>query len=262
MAISQEYIYLPDALRAMEKAIHAIITLSGKAVDDVMAVPDHVTGTASVRCFEREGKANVIVHFPAAVATTRISRAERDRWTGYFLHEVAHVLYTDFSNGGAWVQARNEGIQNVVNGLEDVRIEGLLIASQVSDNARPLLENLTAWAEREMVEKVKNYNPNNRKYLPWTLAYLGRWSVLKYPLALAPHYYQMLTDPAIHAALSDLSRAKSTMDCLDIARALLATKPVSRRAKDKIPSEEQSGAEQSGAEQSGAEQSGAEQSGA
>lgn len=224
-----KFISLPDALSAMEQAVSGIIAIAGRKPGDIRAIPDSITGTASVTHYTgMDGSLSCEVHFPIATHDARLSSQEVDRWTGYFLHEVCHVLYTDDS---AWKAAVNEGLHKIVNGLEDVRIERKLINAGISDNARDVLTGLMMWAESKV---TPDYDPNDWRQVPWTLAYLGRWKVNQYPLAKAAGYYARLADPAIIAAIDEVARAKSTGDCLEIARRLqkaLAKRPGEGKGK-------------------------------
>src|SRR5262245_31104237 len=60
---------------------------------------------------------------PAMPLDARLTRREADVLIGYVTHELGHALFTDFA---VWGDARKEGLHNVVNGLEDIRIESEL----------------------------------------------------------------------------------------------------------------------------------------
>src|SRR5262245_53264234 len=60
---------------------------------------------------------------PAMPLDARLTRREADVLIGYVTHELGHALFTDFA---VWEDARKEGLHNVVNGLEDIRIESEL----------------------------------------------------------------------------------------------------------------------------------------
>ena len=113
-----------------------------------------------------------------------------DRWTGYFIHEICHAISTDST---AWAQACREGLNALVNGMEDVRIEREMIASAKVDNAKErLVELMDFVANRETPKGAKAYDPNDLNSLPWTLAMIGRVKLNGYPIAAGHAAYAKL----------------------------------------------------------------------
>src|SRR4029077_9785505 len=172
-SINRSSVLMPDAVHAMEKNLKGILALAGVPLARLNARVDTHSGTASINHYkDSDGKLYATVLFPALPSTYRLTRDEFDRWTGYFLHEICHALYTD---AVVWSQACRESLHELVNGMEDVRIERVMIDSARVDNAAARLTELLQWvAGREPPQGVKAYNPNDLANLPWTLAPIGR----------------------------------------------------------------------------------------
>jgi hypothetical protein len=212
-----QMIAIPDALDAMQRNVKLFLDIAtGGKAGTVEASVDAQSGTASIHHYlNATGRVDVSVRFPALPSQHRISRVELDRWIAYFIHEICHAIYTD---GAAWSTACGERLNALLNGMEDVRIERLFNAAKTASNSTELLTGLMAWA----IDKCpKDYNPNDMKHLPWTLAMLGRVRLCGYPLADVARFDAMLS-PAVRKlvdwAMDQLGRAKSTGDVLDIAR--------------------------------------------
>ena len=212
-------IALPDLLDAMQKNVELIIRAAGLHPYRVRAIADPRANTASCSFHRRGDTVTAEVSFPVLPATTRLSRAEADRWTGYFIHEAAHAIYTDEAT---WKDACREGLQALVNGLEDVRIERELVAAGIADNTQDILTALVAYCVAKLPKK---YDPNDGAQLPWTFAFFGRVYCNGYAIPAAGYYARKLTPQnraTIFGALDELKLATSTGDVLEIARKLTA----------------------------------------
>ena len=221
MLYNRNTVAIPDAIVAMERNLGAVLKLAGVDATVKASMSGNAT-TASV-LLERDsnGRVEAVVTFPVVALDRRLTRAECDRWVGYFIHEICHVLYTDPQ---VWAGAVAEGLGHLVNGLEDVRIERRLVQSALVGNARARLTELLAWA---VGETPANYDPNDPRRLPWTLAMIGRVRLCGYALpGVASHEAKL--SPAmrktIDRVMRDLDRARSTQDVLEIARWLTAEK--------------------------------------
>src|SRR5262249_43396915 len=217
--LNRQTVALPDALVAMERNLKTMLKLSGRKVSSVDARVDTGKGTASI-IHNGDGSAGdpirATVYFPALPHDYRMALTELDRWTGYFLHEISHALFTEPM---AWRNAVQEGLGPLVIGMEDVRIERCLIKSAVADNAQMRLTELLQWAADKAV--ANDYRPNDLRRLPWTLAYLGRVRINGYLLKGADVVDAQLNGVArriVDGALVKLREASSTADVLIIAR--------------------------------------------
>ena len=96
MSINRSSVLLPDALHAMEINLKGILALAGVQAARLQVKVDTQSGTASIVHYkDSNGALSVTVFFPALPSTYRLTREEFDRWTGYFIHEICHALYTD-----------------------------------------------------------------------------------------------------------------------------------------------------------------------
>jgi hypothetical protein len=154
------------------------------------------------------------LQLPALPLDARLTPQERDHWAGYTIHETGHACFTRFD---VWNKAVSEGLQDLVNGLEDVRIERKLIDMGVAANARALLEGLTDFMVRKSVNN--GFDPHNpaREHLSFALALYGRINVNGYDVPSAP---------AVNAKTArgwawiwrELETCQSTLDVLRLAR--------------------------------------------
>jgi hypothetical protein len=125
------------------------------------------------------------VNLPALPASGTMSRAQANEYLGYILHEVCgHWLHT---NPNAWATAcsvyasstfRNEHVgispeyaRNVLNALEDVRIERALIASGM---VRGAAQCLRATLGAILAEARGDFDASDIADFPFALAYAMR----------------------------------------------------------------------------------------
>ena len=159
--------------------------------------------------------AGFVLGLPNIAPGARLSEADAEMITAYWLHEMSHACWTNFD---VWNSLLGTGLSDLVNGLEDVRIEGELIKTGKAPNAHTLLAKLL---DRKTGEAVsKGWRPmgagNN---LPWELALYGRLTLLGYNAPQAPLL------PAKIAAqfapiFAALAKCRSTSDVVDLARTI------------------------------------------
>lgn len=217
-------VLVPDALVAMESNLKAILAMCNVRVASLECRVDADTGTASITHHQTPNGLLIRVFFPALKTTHRLTKQELDRWTGYFIHEICHALHTDEM---AWIKACRAGLNALVNGMEDVRIERKMIRSATVDNAKErLVELLDYVANRPAPKGAQEYNPNDMRSLPWTLAIIGRVKLNGYAIQAGHKAYAKL-NPAmrrlVDSALAKLDKAKNTTDVLAIAEWIQAT---------------------------------------
>jgi len=186
----------------------------------------------------------VIIHFPLRKAVSTMSQSEFDRWVGYVLHEVGHPAFTDRQ---VWDQAVRDRVSNLLNGIEDVRMEREVIDNVFAINAQPVLERLLAGVAVEA--ETHGWEPNSIKSLAWTLAFIGRVECNGY--ALDRSYFDAkltkggLIDRLLGWALPRLKAAKSTQDCRDLVDAinvwLAANRDKPEAPKEKPPVDDRDG---------------------
>jgi hypothetical protein len=204
---------IADALNAVEKNARAFLVLAGENAF-VSAKIDTMSGTASIRHARNGSRLECMIYFPALPSQAKLSSDELERWTGYFIHEICHALYTDEQ---AWKRAVSLRLHDLVNGMEDVRIERLLNAKAHISNSKELLEKLLAWVVSE-VPASANYN--DPRQLSWVLALAGRLKLCGYSLPQGAAQLAGLNRAMaklVDGALLRLDKAQSTGDVLDIA---------------------------------------------
>ena len=113
---------------------------------------------------------NAKVLFPNIDETKRIPHDVFNNLIGYALHELGHAWFT---NNAPWDNAREKHgqfVSNLINGLEDPRIEKLVIESGRAPNSRALFENLL----NSVLKRDGYVQPDDKKNIPFLLAVEGR----------------------------------------------------------------------------------------
>ena len=167
---------------------------------------------------------------PTMPADARLTRREADRLIGYWIHEAGHVIAT---NRDDWMTATREGIANLVNGIEDPRIEAYMIKRHAG--ARDVLQSLATHIAGQC--RANGWRGDSMRNLPYLLAQMGRmrlWGLQ------CPHTTSAIAEiplawrPVIDDALTALTKAQSTADVLNIAREIMH-----RLGDPKLPSNDQ-----------------------
>ena len=157
---------------------------------------------------------------PAMPLDARLSRREGELIVAFIVHELGHALFTDFE---VFKGACKQGLKNLVNALEDIRIERDLIAGAKGvSNARALLQMLT---EYMTVKSLANgWRADEARCLPFTLASMGAVNVLGYTvpamprLDVLPPAIQALAEEAIYQVQGTSTGKAGTAECLAIAQ--------------------------------------------
>jgi hypothetical protein len=157
-----------NAKRGVESTLERVFNNAGGRFDRL----DFVwSGTTAGIVFERVGasvKAKIL--FPAINDASEIPRAKFNNLIGYALHELGHAWFTD---NEPWDDARREHggfVGNLINGLEDPRIELKVIESGYAPNSRALFEDLT----NSVLKKNGYVEADDLKNVPFLLAIEGR----------------------------------------------------------------------------------------
>jgi hypothetical protein len=152
-----------DAKRGLEATLERVLSASGQTgwtLDIVW------TGkTAGVRFDGR--KAHIIL--PAVDETKDVPVVLFNDLLGYVLHELGHIWFTQ---NEPWDLARLKHgayVGNLINGLEDPRIEWRVIKSGYAPNSRALFESLV-----NNVLEDGYVEPDDFKNIPFQLAIEGR----------------------------------------------------------------------------------------
>jgi Mg-chelatase subunit ChlD len=215
----------PQALDAMQKIAQDL--LGPRYAVSVIA--DASTGTASVVWENLYHPTSVTIRMPVLPAKHRMTQAEFDDYAGYILHETGHPKYTDKAT---WEAAVKAGRANLLNALEDVRIEKKLIDDGVAKNGRDVLSALVRSLDYSCGRD--DFDPNDSRNIGFVMGFLGR----------AANGYDMdaslvtrKLDPkgsvskVLKWALSELAACQSTADCLALAKKLVAALPAPKKPK-------------------------------
>ena len=211
------------------------------------------TGTGAGIRFERfNGRVDATVILPAIDDLKEVSSQIFHNLIAFALHEgLGHAVYTD---NEPWDNAREKHgafLGNLINGLEDPRIEQCAIRSGFAPNAKQLFENLL----NSMLERDGYPEAGDIKNIPFILAVEGR-RLNGYQVNCPCVIDQSPFAADLWTALSEARASKSTAGVVSAAIKLLnrlqdAKKESDPRGKGKgqtqptdDPSESEQGSEQ------------------
>jgi hypothetical protein len=154
--------------RGVATTLERVFNASGNQFDKLEVL---WTGRTAGIIFDRgHDHCNAKVIFPSIDETSQIPEHTFNNLIGYALHELGHAWFTD---NRAWDRARNKYgnfVSNLINGLEDPRIERKVIESGRAPNSRALFENLL----NSVLAKDGYVKPDDKQNIPFLLAVEGR----------------------------------------------------------------------------------------
>jgi Mg-chelatase subunit ChlD len=213
------YILVADFLDGVTEAARHTIKAAGLQVNDLRCGIG-TSNTASIQfsrqVYGHKTYVDCVIYFPRTLDLLgRMPQALADMWAAYWLHEIAHALYTD---DAAAKPAHNGGYFFELNALEDIRIESRLIAKGVAANGKALLEKL---ARSKLEESRAGGALDPMSGFASYLCYAGREKNLGYDLDLIAECAPYI--PAHAAQFADqvwarVAAAKSTADLLPVAK--------------------------------------------
>ena len=157
-----------NAKRGVESTVERVFNNAGNRFDRLEFV---WSGNTAGIIFERDhNSVSAKILFPAINEASDIPRAKFNNLIGYALHELGHAWFTD---NDPWDDARREHggfVANLINGLEDPRIELKVIESGYAPNSRALFEDLT----NSVLAKNGYVQADDLKNVPFLLAVEGR----------------------------------------------------------------------------------------
>jgi len=157
-----------NAKRGVESTVERVFGSTGNAFSKLQVL---WTGTTAGIIFERSGKAvDAKIIFPSIDEGAEMKRSTFNNLIGYAIHELGHAWFTD---NAPWDKTRSQYGQfvgNLINGLEDPRIERKVIESGYAPNAKALFEELL----NSILKKNGYVDADDLKNVPFLLAVEGR----------------------------------------------------------------------------------------
>ena len=157
-----------NAKRGVESTVERVFNSTGNAFSKLQVL---WTGSTAGIIFKR-GVAGVDakIIFPSIDEGAEMKRSTFNNLIGYAIHELGHAWFT---SNEPWDKARNDYGQfvgNLINGLEDPRIERKVIESGYAPNAKALFEELL----NSILKKNGYVDADDLKNVPFLLAVEGR----------------------------------------------------------------------------------------
>ena len=227
-----------NAKRGVESTVERVFGSTGNAFSKLQVL---WTGTTAGIIFERSGKVvDAKIIFPSIDEGAEMKRSTFNNLIGYAIHELGHAWFTD---NAPWDKTRNEYGQfvgNLINGLEDPRIERKVIESGYAPNAKALFEELL----NSILKKNGYVDADDLKNVPFLLAVEGR-RLNGYHID-APSITDLAPWSAdLHWALAEAQVAPNTQRIAEIAIELF------KRLKDFEPEPKGDGEEEGDDDQDG-----------
>lgn len=180
-------------------------------------------------------RGEIILTLPGWPRDKKMARGTLDRLTGLWMHEFCHVAFTDFDQ---WQEAVAAKLSNLVNGLEDARIEaeadkrGLFV-----DMPKRMAELFDVMGE-ELGHDLTDMDPNEPRSLPYVLSIAGRAALGNDCMKPAARRLWDAMTPetkaTVRETLDGLKHCKSTADVLELAKTL-AAKPAPEQKPKEAP---------------------------
>lgn len=209
----------PEALEAFHRvAVSIASSLTGRKFEKnrIQITADPTASTACVNWVNSLDATwgTIQITLPLRNASARITEEEFNDWVAYLVHEEGHPFCTDRD---VWNKACSMGHKNLVNALEDVRMEKVLIDGGQVANVKGVLSRLL---DRKLAESKPTYDPSSLRDLTWTFCVLGRFANgyavdgqwVKDRIKTGGKVARILD-----WAMPALAACTSTQDCLDLA---------------------------------------------
>ena len=246
-----------DVKRGVSATMERVTANAGVLFESLQVV---WTGTGAGISFERfDGRVSATVILPAIDDLKDVSKETFHNLIAFALHEgLGHAVFTD---NHPWDQAREKYgafMHNLINGLEDPRIEQCAIDSGFAPNAKQLFENLL----NSMLERDGYPEAGDIKNIPFLLAVEGR-RLNGYQVNCPCVIDQSPFAADLWVALNEARASKSTAGVVTAAIKLLnvlqaaqkKSEPKGKGDDRSQPTDDPSGSEQ-GSEEQGSEQGG------
>ena len=168
--------------------------------------------TAGINFKRSKNRIDAKFIFPSIDETKTIPNDVFNNLIGYSLHELGHAWYTDNEPWDFVRDTQVKFVNNLVNGLEDPRIEQLVIDSGRAPNSRALFENLL----NSILNRDGYVSGKDKKNIPFLLAVEGR-RLNGYNINVRSIVDDSPYAVHLHWALQSARIAKNTQRIADIA---------------------------------------------
>lgn len=180
-------------------------------------------------------RGEIILTLPGWPRDKKMARGTLDRLTGLWMHELCHVAFTDFDQ---WREAVAAKLSNLVNGLEDARIEAEADKRGLFVEMPKRMAELFDVMGEELGADLTDMDPNEPKSLPYVLSITGRAALGNDCMKPAARRLWDAMTPetkaTVRETLEGLKRCKSTADVLELAKTL-AAKPAPEQEPKEAP---------------------------
>lgn len=196
--------------RGVESTLERVYKNTGREFDQLTF---SWSGTTAGVCKSGHGNfisANVI--FPNIDESADVPNSLFHELIGYALHELGHVWFTDDEPWNIARDAHGTFVSNLINGLEDPRIERCVYTSGFAPNSNQLFQNLC----NAVLLKDGYVQPDDLKNVPFLLAIEGR-RLNGYHLAFDSIVDQSPWASDLHWALHEAHSASNTRQIVGIA---------------------------------------------
>jgi hypothetical protein len=232
-----------NAKRGVESTVERVFQSTGNEFSKLEVL---WTGSTAGIIFKRNSLGvNAKILFPAIDEGSDIPRSTFNNLIGYALHELGHAWFTSNEH---WDSARStygNFVGNLINGLEDPRIERKVIESGYAPNSKALFEELL----NSIIKKSGYVEADDLKNVPFLLAVEGR-RLNGYHIDVPSVLDDAPWSADLRWALSEAQIAKDTKRIAQIAIELF------QRLKDFEPKPKGEGDEEGDDDQEGDDQDG------
>ena len=192
---------------AIKATIERVYAQSGQAFSSLSVI---FTGTTA--CVRRSVTGGVFIQMPAIDETAQVSRDLFNDLIGYSIHELGHLWHTDMDCWTDAVAKHGERVGQLINGLEDPRIEQAVIKAGIAPGSKDLFQGLL----NRVLDRSGYVKPDDHLNIPFMLAVEGRrlngYTVNAESVVPASKYRDLLV-----WALENAKLASCTADIVTIA---------------------------------------------